>query len=761
MKRLIMIATALVVIFPFLAFSQSEGYYSGSYTRISYVKGDVYVQRAQDLGYEKGEVNLVVIAGDKLGTREGCAEIQLGRKNYLRLDRDTLVDMVNLPGRDGDLTKLHLMSGSIYLRINTLDREKNFEIHTPDASFYVMEPGLFRVDVLENKETEFRAYSGSAEAAGEEGSVQVRDGEQVAAANGRFASSPVSLSSRRDDFGDWNSGRDSLYAQRVTRTYLPEDYNDYESELSSYGRWAYEAPYGNVWIPTISDYDWRPYDYGRWVWYPIIGWTWVSYEPWGWCTYHYGRWGWRMGLGWYWIPHNHWGWGPAWVHWYHGYDHYGWCALSYYDRPAVILNNHFNDRYDRDYFPANSRSLVVVNRNQLQSPRLRDVALSQKAVERLGRIQLQTSQPNIRPASSGNRGISAEGLRALSRDNLREVGKGYLSGQRRLSSEEIRSTVQSNRIREPGASGASSASRSRAVTNQDLEKYRSERMIRSQEPGVSSPSLQKRDGGVSSSAILSRDALKDSIKPMRETESRREIRSFPSRQSLESPGSGLRERSGDLSSSRIKEFSPPSSSFGSSGVRRERIIGERALTPRMERKDSSFNAPESRSLREYRPRSSSSSPSRDNSLGGMIREHSSSKEAPSVQSPQRSVIKERGTNDRGSGVKEFFSRFESRNPSSTRENSSSYSGGSSSPRSYSAPSRSYGAWSRSYSAPSRSFSAPSRSYSAPSRSSSSPSRSYSAPSRSYSAPSRSSSGSSSSRSSSSRSSSSSSRVRRK
>jgi len=782
MKRLIMIATALVVIFPFLAFSQSESYYSGSYTRISYVKGDVYIQRAQDLGYEKGEVNLVVIAGDKLGTREGRAEIQLGRKNYLRLDRNTLVDMVNLPSNDGDLTKLHVMSGSVYLRINTLDREKNFEIHTPDASFYVMELGLFRVDVLENKETEFRAYNGSAEAAGEEGSVQVRDGEQVTAVNGRFASSPVSLSSRRDDFGDWNAGRDSLYAQRVTRTNLPEDYSDYESELSSYGRWANEAPYGNVWVPTISDYDWRPYDYGRWVWYPIIGWTWVSYEPWGWCTYHYGRWGWRMGLGWYWIPHNHWGWGPAWVHWYHGYDHYGWCALSYYNRPAVILNNHFYDRYDRDYFPANSRSLVVVNRNQLQSPRLRDVALNQKAVERLGRIQLQASQPNIRPASGAIRGISAEGLRALSRDNLREVGKGFISGQRRLSSEEIRSTVQSNRIREPGAAGASSASRDRAVTNQDVEKYRSERMIRSQESGVSSPSFQKRDGNVSSSATLSRDDLKDSIKPMRETESRREIRSFPSRQSLESPGSGLRERSGDVSSSRIKEFSSPSSSSGSSGVRQGRTIEERAVTPRMERKDSSFNAPESRSLKEYQPRSSNSSPSRDNSLGGMIRERSSSREVPSVQSPQRSVIKERGTNDRGSGVKEFLSRFESRNSSLTGENSSSYSGGSSSVRSYSAPSRSYStpsrsysapsrsysessrsysAPSRSYSAPSRSFSAPSRSYSTPSRSSSSPSRSYSAPSRSYSAPSRSSSGTSSSRSSSSRSSSSSGRARRK
>jgi len=800
MKKIIMIATVLVVVFPFLAFSQSEGYYSGSYTRLSYVKGDVYIQRAQDLGYEKGEVNLVVIAGDKLGTREGRAEIQLGRRNYLRLDRDTLVDMVNLPSRDGDLTKLHLISGSIYVRVNNLDREKNFEIHTPDASFYLMQEGLYRVDILESKETEFRAYSGSAEAAAEEGSVLVRDGEQITAANGRFASSPGSLYSRRDDFGDWNAGRDAIFARRLTKTYLPEDYSDYESELSSYGRWAYEAPYGNVWVPTISDYDWRPYYNGRWVWYPIIGWTWVSYEPWGWCTSHYGRWGWRFGLGWYWIPQHHWGWGPAWVHWYHGYDHYGWCALSYYNRPAVFINNRFYDRYDRDYFPANSRSLVVVHRNQLQSPRLRQAALNQTAVERLGRIQLQASQPNIGPAFSRDSAVSAGAMKTLSRENLREVGKGFVSGQRQLNPQEIRSSIQ-NRIRDSRASGSSGASPGKAVANKDLERFKEERGIRRQDPNLPSQIPQRNDEGVSSGTIKSRKDTQDSFKPMSGSEMKREIRSFPSQRSSELPSSGSQVRSGELSPSRAKEFSAPkieergsrnslsiresqdrgtirsypsrksegqasspSSSFRSSGAREERKIEERAITPRFERKEPSLNPSESRFLREYQPRSSGSSSSRDDAMGRMIQERSSSREAPPVQSPSRSAIKERGSSERGGSPNGFLSSYESRSSSSSRSTSAPS-------RSYSSPSRSYSSSAPSYSAPSRSYSSPSRSYSAPSRSFSSPSRSSSAPSRSFSAPSRSSSGSSSrsssgiSRGSSSRSSSSSSsgsgRVRRK
>ncbi len=662
-----------------------------------------------------------------------------------------------------------------------------------------MQEGLYRVDVLESKETEFRVYSGSVEAAAEEGSVMVRDGEQVTAANGRFNSSPGSLSSRRDDFNDWNASRDAIFARRLTKTYLPADYSDYEYELSSYGRWAYEAPYGNVWVPTISDYDWRPYYNGRWVWYPIIGWTWVSYEPWGWCTSHYGRWGWRFGLGWYWIPQNHWGWGPAWVHWYHGNDHYGWCALSYYDRPAVILNNHFYDRYDRDYFPGNSRSLVVVNRNQLQSPRLREAALNQRAVERLGRFQLQASQPNIRPALSRDNAVNSGALKAFSRENLRDVGKGFVSGQRRLDPQAIRPSVQ-NRIRGSGASSATGASPSKAVNNKDLEKFNEERGIRRQDLNQSS---QRNEEGVSSGTIRSRTDIRGSSKPIAENEMKREIRSFPS--------SGSQVRSGDLSPSRAKEFSAPkieergsrsapsiresqdrstirsypsrksegeasspSSSFRSSGARDERKIEERAITSRSERRESSLNPSESRSFREYQPRSSGSSSSRDDSMGRMIRERSSSTEAPPVQSPPRSTIKERGSSERGSSTKDYFSNYESRSSSSSRSYSSpSRNSSSPSSPSYSAPSRSYSNPSRSYSPPTRSYNSPSSpSYSAPSRSYSSPSRSSSGPSRSFSAPSRSSSSGSSSRSSSgvsrssssrstSSSSSSSGRVRRK
>jgi len=48
--------------FSALVFSyQEEEYYGYSYARLNYVKGDVYIQRAEDLGYEEGSVNLPIV----------------------------------------------------------------------------------------------------------------------------------------------------------------------------------------------------------------------------------------------------------------------------------------------------------------------------------------------------------------------------------------------------------------------------------------------------------------------------------------------------------------------------------------------------------------------------------------------------------------------------------------------------------------------------------------------------------------------------
>jgi hypothetical protein len=680
-KRLWGILTGLAVVFPFLAFGQSTTYYDRSYTRMSYVQGDVFVQRAQDQGYEKGEINLVVVQGDKIGSRAGRLEIQLGRRNYLRLDNDTQVDLVNLPGRDGDPTKLHVLAGSVYLRVQALDREKNFEIHTPDASFYLLTAGSYRVDVRENRETEFSVLSGSAEAAGEEGSVAIGDGRRIIASNGRFTSEAVSLLARRDDFGGWNETRDASYARPAGQTYLPAEYSDYENELDENGSWVNEAEYGNVWVPRGVNSDWRPYSYGRWVWYPIIGWTWVSSDSWGWCTYHYGRWGWGSGLGWYWIPRDHWGWGPAWVNWWYDDYYVGWCPLSYWGYPAVIYNNRFYGRYGRgEYYNYKhfARSMTMVDRNRLWDRNINRAALGgDRLLGRVDRISLGANQPNIRPNINRADGISSRGASVLGRANLRSINRSYDSGSRRLSTQELRSSVGH-------AQGGL---------------MRSQPSTRSGEAGSTS-TLRRSDGngGISSRSLSSNGVASSNARRIREYSGNG--RSSSSSGSISSSTTG---RNGDRASSTMRSY--PSRSTGSSNGR--------DTSSR-----SSSTTRSSSSLREYGSRSSVS-----RSDGS-----SSNSSSRSYSAPSRSY--------------NAPSRNYSAPSRSYSAPSRSYSAPS---RSYSAPSRSYsyGSSSRSYSAPSRSYSAPSRSYSAPSRSSSSgsSSRSYSAPSRSSSGYSRGSSSS--------------------
>lgn len=96
------------------------------------------------------------------------------------------------------------------------------------------------------------------------------------------------------------------------------------SDLSPYGYWFDDADYGSCWTPYDMDPFWRPYTLGRWE-YTDFGWTWLSDEPWGWVTSHYGRWAFDATYGWIWVPGSVWG--PAWVTWRDGDGWIGWAPL--------------------------------------------------------------------------------------------------------------------------------------------------------------------------------------------------------------------------------------------------------------------------------------------------------------------------------------------------------------------------------------------------------------------------------------------------
>ncbi|UCC39296.1 MAG: hypothetical protein JSV96_16085 [Candidatus Aminicenantes bacterium] len=398
MKKMAGMLTVFLLILSTLS-AEEPKYTNSSIVRLSYVTGNTYIQRAADLGYEEGIVNMPIAEGDRLGTADGRAEIFLGNRNYVRLDKNTKIDILNLPKREYDLTRIRIWSGNAYFNVKFLEKEKDIEIHTSDASLYVLSEGLYRIDVRENRETEIFVFYGLLEAAGETDSVLIKDEHRIEAIEGSFTSRPSRFYAvAEDSFDRWNERRDSLLTKRLAKRYLPGELEDFEYELSAHGDWVYLRPYGWVWIPGGVALDWRPYYHGRWTWVPMCGWTWIPYEPWGWCVSHYGRWHWRVGLGWYWIPTRHWG--PAWVSWYWGYDYFAWAPMSYYGYPAVVINNVFYGRYRGSYYPYYSRALTVIHKNQLKAKNISKVALGRESVKKIGKFNLSRKPPSVKPKVS-------------------------------------------------------------------------------------------------------------------------------------------------------------------------------------------------------------------------------------------------------------------------------------------------------------------------------------------------------------------------
>ncbi|MCJ7680357.1 MAG: FecR domain-containing protein, partial [Candidatus Aminicenantes bacterium] len=250
-------------------------YTNGSVARLSCVEGEVFLQRAADMSFEKAVLNMPVTEGDRLGTTDGRAELYISRGKYIRLNHNTKIDILKLPDNSSDLVQIRVWAGSCYLRINHLDQDKGFELHTPDLSAYVLDRGLFRFDIRENQETELFVFQGLLEAALEDGSVMIKADQRLEAIDGRAISDPSKfLSTTEDSFDRWNKQRDYDLGRESDSRYLPEELTDFETELADSGRWDDVAPYGQVWIPFGADMEWRPYYNGRWVWLGLTGWTW-------------------------------------------------------------------------------------------------------------------------------------------------------------------------------------------------------------------------------------------------------------------------------------------------------------------------------------------------------------------------------------------------------------------------------------------------------------------------------------------------------
>jgi hypothetical protein len=535
---------------------QETKYTNDSIARMSYVEGKTFIQRASDLGYEEGILNTPVSEGDRLGTADGRMEVHFGRGNYVRLDNDTKLDILNLPKKGDDIARMRVWSGSIYVAVGNLVKEKGIELHTADASFYILDKGIYRVNVRENRDTEVLVFRGLIEAAGEGGSTLVKAEQRLEVSEGRLSGKPSSFMAVADDaFDRFNQSRNSRLEQQFAKAKrnLPSDLEDYESELDENGEWTYLAPYGNVWVPYGVDADWRPYWNGRWVWLGLSGWTWLPYEPWGWATFHYGRWHWGFGLGWYWIPMTMWG--PGWVDWWWDDFYFGWAPLSYWGYPGILLGNNFYGGYYGRYYPYGSRALTVIRRDQLKAGNVSRVAVRDAStLQGLTKMSLASKTLNLRPAGTkisvqplnGNRVIlrkdASSGSLVPDRGTGREsVGRGARQGTGSTSVKRDGRT-QGQTSSSPGVkkSGGSEKSAPARSSGSSKSSASGARKIRKKD-GAPASSSYNLSGGAGSSSPAASGSVARSAEP-------RSIRTYPSSATIHRPanygdGGAARSRS--------------------------------------------------------------------------------------------------------------------------------------------------------------------------------------------------------------------------
>jgi hypothetical protein len=283
------------------------------YLRLGLIEGDVQVLIKDTTDWTDGVVNLPLGEGDRLWVPDGArTELQVRGGVMVRADGDTSLDTLTV---SGDSAQFYLERGHAYVN-NRRGGIATVQIDTPLSSFRSYDNSIMMIDVTADGMTEVSVIKGYIYAENRAGATRVTAGNTLTIRVDESADlSPIGAP---DEWERWNKDRDRRrFAGSESSRYLPDELQDYASDLDDSGRWQFAPTYGYVWTPTVVVSAWAPYTFGNWVW--IRGsYVWVPYDPWCWAPSHFGRWVVVPSLGWSWVPPAVGAayWGPGYVGWY-------------------------------------------------------------------------------------------------------------------------------------------------------------------------------------------------------------------------------------------------------------------------------------------------------------------------------------------------------------------------------------------------------------------------------------------------------------
>lgn len=273
--------------------------------RLSYLEGNVQLDRGDGNGYIRAFLNMPLIEGASVWiAADARAEIEFEDGSTARLAPNTIVVFTELRLRsDGSrLSSLTLSDGVAYFSVKH-DRDDMFRVFAGDRELTLEKTSTFRVvhsarqDPFDLRVAVFK---------GELRFIQP-DGQRVAVKKNETLTLDLGEADNRyflargiveeaHDYWDRERDEDRVVLARKQAQSV------YYSDLRRYGSFITVSHHGELWRPYGVSYNWNPFASGAWVYYRGYGYIFVSDHLWGWTPYRYGAWVHVPSYGWCWRP---------------------------------------------------------------------------------------------------------------------------------------------------------------------------------------------------------------------------------------------------------------------------------------------------------------------------------------------------------------------------------------------------------------------------------------------------------------------------
>lgn len=278
--------------------------------RLSYVDGNVEIDKGDGRGFSPAYLNMPVTSQSKLWARDGEAEVEFEDGSTARLTPDTILDFQQLDSdNNGDrFSTLVLQDGTAYFDVHHRDGDE-FQVQFAAETLHLTHSAHFRID-SEKAGEELAVFSGEVQVAARGGSeVAVKKGETIRIDSDDPDRYQLAKGVDDETYDQWDSQRADDHQREVAAaaTVGNDSGVDYGmADLNAYGNYFDVPGYGYIWRPNSMPIGWDPFADGYWMDYPGYGYMFVSGYPWGWTPYRYGAWQFVNGYGWCWSQGNNW-----------------------------------------------------------------------------------------------------------------------------------------------------------------------------------------------------------------------------------------------------------------------------------------------------------------------------------------------------------------------------------------------------------------------------------------------------------------------